>query len=85
MSAKMFTKVMIANRGEIACRIARTCSKFAIETVGIYSDQDKFSMHTHAMDQSFLVGPSPSAQSYLRIPHIIEVAEYSKAQAVHPG
>ena len=76
---------MIANRGEIACRVARTCSRMGISTVGIYSDVDRFSQHALNMDQAFLVGPPPAAESYLKFKHLIEVADYAKCEAVHPG
>ena len=76
---------MVANRGEIACRVARTCHRMGIQTVGIYSDADRFAQHSTALQQSFLVGPSPAAESYLKFKHLIEVADYAKCEAVHPG
>ena len=81
----MFNKIMIANRGEIACRIARTCKRMGIGTVGVYSEADKFGQHAILMEQSFLVGPPPAAESYLKFKHLIEVATYAKCEAVHPG
>ena len=81
----MFNKILIANRGEIACRIARTVHRLGIRTVGVYSEADKFAQHASSMYQSFLVGPSAPAESYLKIPHLLEVAKYTKAEAVHPG
>jgi acetyl/propionyl-CoA carboxylase alpha subunit len=77
--SKLFNKVMIANRGEIACRVARTCHNLGIPTVGIYSEVDKYSLHVKEMDQCFLVGPAPAKESYLKFPHIIEIADYTKA------
>ena len=81
----MFRKILIANRGEIACRVARTAHKMGIKTVGVYSEADKYAQHASIVDQSFVIGPAPAAQSYLFAPHIIEVAKYSRSQAVHPG
>jgi len=81
----MFSKLMIANRGEIACRIARTAHRLGIKTVGVYSDADVFAQHPKQMDQAFLVGPAPAAQSYLKVPHLLEVVKYTKATAIHPG
>ena len=81
----MFSKILIANRGEIACRVNRTAHRMGIKTVGIYSEADKFSQHAKVTDQAFLVGQAPAAESYLRIPHLVEVAKYSKSEAIHPG
>jgi len=81
----MFKKILIANRGEIACRIAKTCKNMGIKTVGIYSDADKNSLHIKYMDQSFNVGPSEIVKSYLNISKIIEIAKTAKVDAVHPG
>lgn len=76
---------MIANRGEIACRISKTAHRLGVKTVGIYSDADKFAQHPKIMDQAFLVGPAPASESYLKVPHLLEVAKYTKSQAIHPG
>lgn len=81
----MFKKLLIANRGEIACRVARTAHRLGIKTVGVYSEADKFAQHPVSMDQAFMVGPAPSAESYLKVPHLIEVAKYTKSKAIHPG
>ena len=81
----MFNKLLIANRGEIACRIARTTHRLGIKTVGVYSEADKFAQHPTKMDQAFMVGPAPATESYLKVPHLIEVAQYTKSQAIHPG
>lgn len=82
---KMFDKILIANRGEIACRIIRTCKKLGIKTVAIYSEPDKYSVHVEMADEAVCVGPAASSQSYLNIDKIIEVVKQTGAQAVHPG
>ena len=81
----MFKKILIANRGEIACRIAKTCRKMGIGTIGIYSDADSNSLHLDYMDETVNVGPANSADSYLNIKNIIKAAKDNKADAVHPG
>lgn len=81
----MFKKVLIANRGEIACRIIRACRELGVKTVAIHSEADKESMHVKLADQSICVGPAGSAESYLNIPSIIAAAEISGADAIHPG
>ena len=81
----MFKKILIANRGEIACRIAKTCKKMGIATIGIYSDADKNSMYLQYMDEAVNIGPADSAKSYLNIENIIKAAKEKKADAVHPG
>ena len=81
----MFKKILIANRGEIACRIAKTCKKMGIATIGIYSDVDKNSMHLQYVDEAVNIGPADSSKSYLNIENIIKVAKEKKADAVHPG
>ncbi|PPR15116.1 MAG: Acetyl-/propionyl-coenzyme A carboxylase alpha chain, partial [Alphaproteobacteria bacterium MarineAlpha9_Bin3] len=81
----MFKKILIANRGEIACRIARTCKKMGIKTIGIYSDADSNSLHLDYMDEKVNVGPADSSNSYLNINNIIKAAKDNKADAVHPG
>lgn len=81
----MFKKILIANRGEIACRIAKTCKKMGIATVGVYSDADKNSMYLQYMDEAVNIGPADSAKSYLNIENIIKAAKVKKADAVHPG
>lgn len=79
----MFTKVLIANRGEIAVRIMATCREMGVQTVAIYSDVDRNSRHVQEADEAYYIGPA--AQSYLRIEAIIDVARRSAAQAIHPG
>ena len=78
-------RVLIANRGEIACRIIKTLKKMGITSISIYSEADNNSLHKHMADESFCIGPSPSTQSYLNIDKICEVIKNSNADAVHPG
>ena len=81
----MFKKILIANRGEIACRVIRSCREMKIRTVVVYSDADKDALHVRMADEAFLIGPPPSNESYLRWEKIIEVAKKAGAQAIHPG
>ncbi len=81
----MFKKILIANRGEIACRIIRACREMNIATVAVYSDADRDALHVRMADEAFHIGPPPSAESYLRWETIIEVAKASGAEAIHPG
>ncbi|KAI8922493.1 putative methylcrotonoyl-CoA carboxylase [Powellomyces hirtus] len=81
----MFTKLLIANRGEIACRIMRTAQKLGVKTVAVYSEADRHSMHVSLADEAYLIGPAPSADSYLQMNKIISVAKQAGAQAIHPG
>ncbi len=81
----MFKKILIANRGEIACRIAYTCKKMGIKTVGIYSEADRNSKHLKVMDEVYNIGPAESVKSYLNIENIINVCKKAKVDAVHPG
>ncbi len=81
----MFKKVLIANRGEIAARIARTCRRLGVATVGIHSEADAGALHTTAVDESHLVGPAAVKESYLNAAAILEVAKRTGAEAVHPG
>ena len=81
----MFSKVLIANRGEIAVRILRACKELDIQTVAVYSSADKDSMHVKLADESVCIGPPSSLNSYLNIPAIISACEISGAEAVHPG
>ncbi|GGI79230.1 acetyl/propionyl/methylcrotonyl-CoA carboxylase subunit alpha [Legionella impletisoli] len=81
----MFTKILIANRGEIACRIIRTAKRLGIETVAVYSSADADSLHVKAADEAFYIGNAPSSESYLNIDAIIKVAVLSGAEAIHPG
>src|SRR5205814_353683 len=81
----MFKKILIANRGEIACRIIRTARHMGIATVAVYSEADAEALHVREADEAVLIGPPPSAESYLRIDRIIEACKQSGAEAVHPG
>jgi len=81
----MFKKIMVANRGEIACRIVRTAKRLGITTVAVYSEADKGALHAMMADEAFCLGPAPASQSYLNIGAIIEVARTSGAEAIHPG
>lgn len=81
----MFKKILIANRGEIALRIIRTCKEMGIKTVAVYSTADKESLHVRFADEAVNIGPAPSSESYLKIPHIISAAEITNADAIHPG
>lgn len=80
-----FTKILIANRGEIACRVIRACREMNIATVAVYSNADREALHVRMADEAYHVGPPPSAESYLRWEKIIEVAKESGAEAIHPG
>ena len=84
MSA-MFTKILIANRGEIACRVARTARRMGVRTVAVYSDADAEARHVKAADQAVRIGPAAARESYLVAEHIIEAARATGAQAIHPG
>tara|TARA_B100000508_G_scaffold141092_1_gene146407 strand:+ start:64601 stop:65935 length:1335 start_codon:yes stop_codon:yes gene_type:complete len=81
----MFKKILIANRGEIALRVIRTCKEMGIKTVAVYSTADADSLHVRFADEAVCIGPAQSAQSYLQIPNIIAAAEITNADAIHPG
>jgi len=81
----MFSKILIANRGEIAIRVARACKEMDIASVAVYSDIDRDAPHVHACDEAFLIGPAIPAESYLSIEKIIQACKDSGADAVHPG
>jgi 3-methylcrotonyl-CoA carboxylase alpha subunit len=81
----MFSKILIANRGEIACRIIRTARRLGIRTVAVYSDADAKAMHVAMADEAVRIGPPPPRESYLSIARVIEAARASGAQAIHPG
>ncbi|MCS7228447.1 MAG: acetyl-CoA carboxylase biotin carboxylase subunit [Candidatus Kryptonium sp.] len=81
----MFRKILIANRGEIALRIIRTCKELGIKTVAVYSEADRYSLHVKFADEAVCIGPGPSKESYLNIPRIIAAAEITNAEAIHPG
>ncbi len=81
----MFKKILIANRGEIACRVIKTARKMGIKTVAVYSEADAAALHVEMADEAVLIGPAPSAQSYLVIEKIVEACKKTGAEAVHPG
>jgi 3-methylcrotonyl-CoA carboxylase alpha subunit len=82
---RRFDKLLIANRGEIACRIMRTAKRMGLSTVAVYSDADRDAMHVAAADEALAIGPAPAKESYLNIAAIIEAARKTGAQAIHPG
>jgi propionyl-CoA carboxylase alpha chain len=85
MTTKMFKKILIANRGEIACRVIKTAKKMGIKTVAVYSEADKEARHVQLADEAVCIGPAPSRESYLLIDRIIQACKDTGAEAVHPG
>src|SRR4051812_31943366 len=81
----MFRKILIANRGEIACRVMRTAKRMGIATVAVYSDADADALHVREADEAVRIGPPPSSESYLRAERIVEACRATGAEAVHPG
>ncbi len=81
----MFKKILIANRGEIALRVMRTCRELGIATVAVYSDVDRNALHVRYADEAYLLGAGPPLESYLNIPKVIQAAREAKADAIHPG
>jgi acetyl-CoA carboxylase biotin carboxylase subunit len=81
----MFTKILIANRGEIALRIMRAAKELGLKTVAVYSESDRSALHTMLADEKYCIGPAKAQDSYLNIPNLLSVAEITKADAIHPG
>ena len=81
----MFKKILIANRGEIALRVIRTCREMGVKSVAVYSTADAESLHVKFADEAVCIGPASSSESYLKIPSIIAAAEITNADAIHPG
>src|SRR5256885_14485144 len=81
----MFKRILIANRGEIACRIIKTARRMGIETVAVYSEADRDALHVEMADEAVLIGPPAAAESYLAMEKIIEACRKTGAEAVHPG
>ncbi|MBU4312615.1 MAG: acetyl-CoA carboxylase biotin carboxylase subunit, partial [Candidatus Omnitrophica bacterium] len=81
----MFSKILIANRGEIALRVIRACKEMGIRTVAVYSEADANSLHVRFADEALCIGKSQSKESYLNIPAIISAAEITDVEAIHPG
>src|SRR5947208_15254297 len=81
----MFQKVLIANRGEIALRVIRACRELGVQTVAVYSEADRESLHVRFADDDVCIGPPPARDSYLNIPRLIAAAEITGADAIHPG
>src|SRR5271169_4759606 len=81
----MFRKILIANRGEIAVRIARACREMGITSAAVFSDADRAALHVRLSDEAYRIGPAPSRESYLRIDKLMEIARRAGCDALHPG
>ena len=81
----MFRKILIANRGEIACRVIRTAKRMGIATVAVYSEADAEALHVREADEAVAIGPPQAAESYLKIERIVAACQQTGAEAVHPG
>src|SRR3972149_3712762 len=82
---RLFNKILIANRGEIALRVICACKELGISTVAVYSEADRYSLHVRFADEAICIGPAKSTHSYLDIPSVISAAEITDADAIHPG
>ncbi|MBE0600144.1 MAG: acetyl-CoA carboxylase biotin carboxylase subunit, partial [Firmicutes bacterium] len=81
----MFSKILIANRGEIAIRIIRACKEMGVSTVAVFSEADRDALHVSLADESYCIGPAPAAKSYLNMDAILMIARFCGVQAIHPG
>ena len=81
----LFDKILVANRGEIACRVMRTCKRLGIKTVAVYSEPDSNALHVRSADEAICIGPAQSSKSYLVMERILDACKQTGAQAVHPG
>ena len=81
----MFNKILIANRGEIACRIIKTARRMGLKTVAVYSEADRDALHVEMADEAFAIGPAPASESYLVIDKMVAACKATDAEAVHPG
>ena len=81
----MFKSVLVANRGEIACRVFRTAKRMGIRTIAVYSEADARALHVREADESVLIGPAPARESYLDVGKVLAAAKATGAEAIHPG